>query len=648
MHIPPAEPVPVTLHPLDPLASEEVRLAVRVVREQIGIKQKLRFISVNLREPVKDEVLVFTPGQPYERQASLILINSPEGVTYEIVVSITSQRIVSCQRVTGVHPAIVPDECADCEQVVKSDPRFRDALRKRGVTDFDLVMVDTWSVGNYAAKPEFRRLARALSWIRAHPTDNGYAHPIDGLFAIVDLNKLEVIEIEDNGITPIPVQPANYRHGMTDVQRESPKPLTIVQPQGPSFTVEGYKVRWQNWHLRIGFTTREGLVLHEVAYEDKGSIRPVLYRASLAEMVVPYGDPGINHFRKNAFDAGEYGLGMDTNSLKVGCDCLGYIHYFDAMMADSRGDLLKIPNAVCMHEEDYGILWKHFDWRTDHTEVRRSRRLVISFMVTIANYQYGFFWYFYQDGTIQFEVKLTGIMNCGVLPSGARSRYGQLVAPQVYAPIHQHVFNVRLHMMVDGQTNSVYEVNTEAEPPGPDNFCGNAFFAKSTLLESESQAKRSINPFTCRFWKIVNPTKYNYLGEPVAYKLMPGENAPVFAHPESSVMKRAGFALNHLWVTPYRPEERFPAGDYPNQHVGGEGLPSWTRADRSIANTDVVLWYTMVANHVPRIEDWPVMPAAYIGFSVKPAGFFDRNPAIDIPPTSSAHEGCSTAQQTMD
>jgi primary-amine oxidase len=352
---------------------------------------------------------------------------------------------------------------------------------------------------------------------------------------------------------------------------------------------------------------------------------------------VPYGDPGVNHNRKNAFDIGEYGVGTMANSLELGCDCLGYIHYFDAVMTDSRGNLMKIPNAVCMHEEDYGVLWKHTDWRTNHTEVRRSRRLVISFIATVGNYEYGYFWYLYQDGSIQFEIKLTGIMHTGAVPPGETPKYGTLVAPGLNAPIHQHIFNVRLNMMIDGVNNSVYEVNTVADPLGPENPHSNGFFVQSTLLEHELAAQRVIEPHSARYWKVVNPTSFNALGEPVAYKIMPGENTFPFAHPESYVMQGATFATKHLWVTPYHPEERYPAGDYPNQHPGGAGLPAWTKANRNVANTDVVVWYTMNAHHVPRPEDWPVMPASYISFMLKPLGFFDRSPALDVPATSSSH-----------
>jgi primary-amine oxidase len=357
-------------------------------------------------------------------------------------------------------------------------------------------------------------------------------------------------------------------------------------------------------------------------------------------MVVPYGDPGVSHYRKTAFDIGEYGIGVLANSLELGCDCLGDIRYFDALVTDGNGDPVRLANAICLHEEDYGLLWKHADWRADHTEVRRARRLVISFIATIDNYEYGFFWYLYQDGTIEFEVKLTGIMSAGAVQPGAKPKYGQIVAPEVYAPIHQHIFCMRLDMMVDGPGNSVYEVHSEAEPPGPENPYGNAFFAMARLLATEAEAQRIIDPLSGRYWKVANPASRNRIGEPVAYKLMPGENTLPFVHPESSIMKRAGFARNHLWVTPYHPQERYPAGDYPNQHAGGAGLPEWTQSNRPIENTDLVVWYTMNAHHVPRVEDWPVMPVTRIGFALKPSGFFDRNPALDVPAPGNHHGHC--------
>lgn len=628
-------------HPLEPLTAAEILAAVAIVRSQANLSANFRFETVTLHEAPKKVVLNFEPGEPINREAFLILLDNETGATYEAIVSLTQASIVAWQQIPGVQPRIMLDEFVECEATVKANPDFQAALQKRGITNFDLVMVDPWSAGNFGVEQEQGlRIVRAFCWLKISPNDNGYARPIEGVVPVVDLNQMQVLKVEDYGVVPLPPEDGNYAAEFVQQFRQDLKPLEIVQPEGPSFRVEGHRVYWQKWHFRIGFNPREGLVLHTIGYEDQGRIRPIIYRASLAEMVVPYGHFRGNHYRKNAFDVGEYGIGMLANSLKLGCDCLGEIHYFDAVMATSRGEVLTTPNAICLHEEDYGLLWKHWDWRTDHTEVRRSRRLVVSFIASVGNYEYGFFWYFYQDGTIQYEVKLTGILNTSAVPPGEVSEYGSLVAPQLEAQNHQHFFNVRLDMSVDGFNNSVYEVNTEARPMGADNPHGNAFYGKTTQLKTEQEAQRWVDPFKARYWKIANPSVLNHLNQPVGYKLMPGENVLPFADPQSPLLKRAGLITQHFWATPYHPAEQYPAGNYPNQHPGGEGLPAWTQANRSLENTNVVVWYTFGHHHIPRPEDWPVMPTAYTGFMLKPVGFFDRNPALDVPPAASQHPAC--------
>ncbi len=627
----PATTVSIT-HPLDPLMAEEIISAVTTIKHARSLSARVRFMSVALKEPPKAYVLAYCSGDPIERQAFMVLLDNETGNTYEAIVSITQQSVLSWKHIPNAQPGFVLDEFFECEIAVKANPEFQAALLKRGITDIDLVMVDPWSAGYYGDEDEQGiRLSRALSWVRSSPTDNGYARPIEGVIAVIDLNKMEVLRIEDYGVVPLPPQAGNYSPEFVKNYRKDLKPLEIVQPEGASFQVNGQEISWQKWKLRVGFTPREGLVLHTVSYTDQGKERPILYRASLVEMTVPYGDPLPQNNRKNAFDVGEYGLGVLTNSLKLGCDCLGEIYYFDGVLTNSKGDVAVIENAICLHEEDFGILWKHVDWRTGQTEVRRSRRLVVSFIATVGNYEYGYYWYFYQDGSIQYEIKLSGIMNTGAALPGEKSQYGTLIAPQLYAPNHQHFFNVRLDMMVDGPSNSVYEVNTQAAPMGPDNPYGNAFYATATLLESELAAQRVVDPFAGRYWKIVNPEVTNQMGEPVGYKLVPGENILPFAHPEASVTQRAAYMTKHLWVTPYSADESYPTGDYPNQHPGGAGLPSWTQADRPIANTDVVVWYTLGHLHIPRAEDWPVMPVSYLGFMLKPVNFFNENPANDVP-----------------
>ena len=630
--------LPEVKHPLEPLGAEEVAAAVAIVRAAQNVGETFRFPCVTLHEPPKEFVLNFQSGEKFDRQAFLVLLNNQTGEAFEAIVSLTQQTVIDWKHVSDIQPNIMADELSECEAAVKAHPDFQAAVAKRNL-NLEAVVVDPWAIGHFGIEGEDGvRLSRCLCYLRTTPESNFYARPIDGLIPVVDLNKMEVLRIEDLGIVPVPPEAGEYEAQFQPSLRSDIKPLQITQPEGVSFAIDGHEIRWQKWRMRIGFTPREGLVLYQVGYEDQGQVRSILYRASLAEMVVPYGDPRPQHYRKNAFDVGEHGVGMLANSLEYGCDCVGEIRYFDAHLTNSRGEVATIKNAVCLHEEDFGMLWKHTDWRRDAAEVRRSRRLALSFIATVDNYEYAFFWYFYQDGTIQYEVKLTGILLVGALAD--QPKYGTVVAPEVNAINHQHFFSLRLDFDLDGCENSVYEVNTAAEPMGAENPYGNAFFAVSTLLETEQAAQRLIDPFTARYWKVVNPNVKNRLGQDVGYKIVPGENVLPFAHPDSPILKRAGFMTKHLWVTPYAPDERYSAGDYPNQHPGEEGLPKWTQADRSIANTDLVVWYTFGHHHIPRPEDWPIMPTAYSGFMLKPISFFAANPALDVPPTPKPAKHC--------
>jgi primary-amine oxidase len=622
-------------HPLDPLNAAEIDEAVRILARE-NFSGGVRIVSLNLIEPAKSLVEEYKPGAPFERKALAVLLDRDKRSACEVVVDLAGKSVTSVKLLpNGIQPSIMLDEFSECEQTVRRSPLFQAALKKRGVTDADLVMVEPWSAGMYGTElPEDQglRRMRALCFVRSEPQDNGYARPLDSMVIVVDLYKMEVIRIEEYDIAPVPPEPGNWAREYIPAVRKDLKPLDIVQPEGPSFAVEGNQVAWQKWKFRVGFTSREGLVLHTIGYADEGVERPILYRASICEMVVPYGDPREQYYRKNAFDIGEYGLGMLANSLALGCDCLGVIHYFDFPLVDSHGNVSMLKNVVCLHEEDYGILWKHTDWRSGQSEVRRSRRLSVSFIATVGNYEYGFYWYFYQDGSIQCEIKLTGIMNTTTLAAGETPAYGMEVAPRLNAPFHQHIFAARLVPSVDGPNNSVVEVNTVGVPTGAANPNGNAFVAEETVFTTEQEAQRKVNSASARFWRVVNPGKKNRLGRPVGYRLVPGENCPPFAQPDAPIMRRAGFTTNNLWVTPYDSSERFAAGDYPNQHPTGDGLPYWTKANRKVNDTEIALWYVFGHNHVPRPEDWPVMPVAMLGFQFRPDGFFERSPAMDVPP----------------
>ena len=628
-------------HPLDPLTAKEIETAAAIVRRDKG-PGEFRFPYLWLEEPSKADVAA---GR-HERKAFAAVFDKGTGTTYEAIIAITGDQIDRWTEVTEGQPSLMIEEFFLIEAVVKADPRFQAAAAKRGITDMDLVQVDPLTSGAFGLPVEAgRRLVRAVTYWRDDPKDNGYAHPIEGISAYVDLVKGEVVELVDTGGPAIPREPGRYDPASIGVPlRTDLKPLDVVQPEGASFAVDGHLLTWQRWRMRVSLHAREGLVLHDVAYLDEGpggagDWRQILYRAAVSEMVVPYGDPRDHCYFRNAFDVGEYGLGKMVGSLKLGCDCLGEIHYLDATLADDEGNPMVIEHAICIHEEDFGILWKHWDFRQDTTEVRRMRRLVVSVIATVGDYEYGFYWYFHQDGSIGHEIKLTGIVQTLAEPDGpVQHAHGSLVAPNLSAPTHQHLFNFRLDFDLDGQANSVVEVDTVGAPVSDANPWGNAMVTTETTLGTELAAQRRTNPSAGRFWKVVNPAKVNRLGKPVGYRLVSSGGAPLLLGADTSIGKRATFASNHLWVTPFDPNERWAAGAYPNQHPGGAGLPAWTAADRPTENTDIVVWHTVGVTHVARPEDWPVMPVEVVGFHLKPDGFFERNPSLDVaPPEVSCH-----------
>jgi len=276
--------------------------------------------------------------------------------------------------------------------------------------------------------------------------------------------------------------------------------------------------------------------------------------------------------------------------------------------------------------------------------VRRARRLVISSVHTVGNYEYACYWYFMMDGTIEFEMKATGIINTSAKNPDSE-KFASPVGGGVWGQVHQHLFTAKLDMAVDGDANTVVECDTVRDPMGsPGNPHGTAFYCTETVLSSELQACRNRNEETLRFWKFTNPNALNATGRPTAYKLEPTNSVRPMAWPQSETGKRMAIYYKDLWVSAYNREERFPAGEFMHQSTGEDGLPRWTKADRPLENTDIVVWYNFGLHHVTRPEDWPVQPVVSTGFMLHPAGFFDLNPCLDVPPEKDAHSKLANSE----
>lgn len=651
-----AEPI---LHPLDPLTKSELAESVLILKESGKFGKNVSMVSLTLVEPEKKLVLNFKSGDPIDRKSIAVLYGMDNNETHEVVTDLNSRKIVCDTLRKNIQPMQLEEDTPIGIDILKANPVWMKGLERRGIKDMTNVHMEMFVVGNPVGinNPENDRLLRAYPFYRV-VGDNSFGEPIEGLSALVNLTKKKAEVRDAKDIIPLAGISSNYLNPQYVGKLRQPcKPLITSQPDGPSFSINGHEVTWQKWRFRYELDSREGLVLHCIGYEDEGKVRPIMHRLGVSEVSVPYGAPGKDWVWRSPIDEGEYGLGRLTTTLRPGHEIPGYAKTIDEPYANSVGTIKIKPGALAIWEQDGGILWEHHDDDADRTSTRRGRQLVIAHMFTLGNYDYFSQFFFNQDGSMDVKVTLNGdVLAQGVpdkecqvcsqepdeegklIPKGAE-RYGTLLAPNIVGINHQHFFCFRMDFDVDGTQNNLYELNVRPLDESRGHLQQNTFTLERTLLRREEEAARDLNEVQNRSWKVVNQNARRYLGHFPGYVIEPGTNAYPYSHPDSYNRKRAGFLQHHFWATQYKPDEIYAAGDYPASSVGGEGLPAWVSAD-SIDNEDIVCWYTVGITHTPRVEDWPVMPSATMGFKIMPESFFKRNPSLDIaePDTPAAKE----------
>jgi primary-amine oxidase len=625
-------------HPLDGLTAQEYWTVFEALKSSGHVDKESRYTSINLREPPKAEVLKWKPGEAFRREALVVVKHGKQ--TFEAVVDVARKAVASWTEVQGVQPNITRVEDESVEDKVKENPEWQEAMRKRGITDFETVECSPESPGYFGTPEEQgRRLFRVICWLH-RGTWNIDARPISGVVVVWDADDKKVLRVIDTGAVPIPANPQEYFLDSI-VPREASTPLRVEQPLGPGFRVHGHEVTWQNWMFHFRVDPRVGLVVSTVRYNDASRPRSILYEGSLSEIFVPYMDPAEGWYHWTYMDAGEYSQesGGFRSSLVPGSDCPDNAVFFDAVFANARGIPVMRPRAACLFERAAGdISWRHLV-SDSQIESRSKRELVLRAIGTYGNYDYVFDWVFQEDGAIRVAVGATGI----VLIKGVKSRtamddrdgrdaaYGRFVAENSVAVNHDHFFCFRLDFDVDGVANSFVREKLTTERLPADHPRKSIWVAHQETAKTEQQARLHINMEKPEVWRVVNPNVKGPLGYAPGYEIRPGHNAMSLLTPDDFPQRRAGFTEYHVWVTPQRDGERYAAGDYVTQSKGGDGLPSWTKADRPIENTDIVVWYTLGFHHLVRAEDWPITPTAWHEFELRPFDFFARNPALDLP-----------------
>lgn len=626
-------------HPLDPLTAPEYWAAYDAIRASGRTDDKTRFATVRLKPPPKAEVLAWKPGQAFRREAFATLVQA--GKTIEAVVDVAGMRVVSWREVPGAHAGPTDAESEAMAALVKEDPEFVAALRKRGITD--LATLDCWGISpGYFGRPEERdrRLQQVFCYDR-HGVFNSGSRPIEGLSALVDASEAKVLRIIDTGAVAIPKGPVDYDPASVGRTREVPAPLSLEQPLGPSFRVDGQQVSWQNWRFHFRIEARRGVVISEVRYQDGEQLRPILYEGGLSELFVPYMDPALGWYNLTYLDLGDYGSGGLPRPLQARAECPDNAIYFDSLVANDRGMPQQVSRSACLFERLGGeVAWTHRE--RGITEARARRDLVLRWAATIGNYDYVFDWLFRQDGSLEGVVGATGIVVVKAVrgrsaadqagrPADQRDdAYGRFVAENSVAVNHDHFFCFRLDLDVDGPQNSFVVDRLQTRRLPEDNPRRSVWVVESRTAARESQARLSLHDSE-GYWRVLNPSRLGPLGYPTSYQIRPGHSASSLLLPEDYPQRRAGFTGHALWMTPQRDEEVYAAGEYTPQSRGDDGLPAWTSADRPIENTDIVAWYTLGMHHVVRAEDWPVMPTIWHSFEIRPFDFFARNPALDLP-----------------
>jgi len=625
-------------HPLDPLSQAEIALAVTLVKAN-GAPAHAFFPTVVLNEPPKHEVLAFQPGDTFRREALVDVYDRSQNTLYQAIVDLRQQKVVAFNKLPqGTQPPTFIDEYNVVPALVSRDKDWRAAMKKRGVNPDD-VYLDVWSGGDLriaadrdgnAVAPD-TRIMRVLSFLRGNQP-NPYDRPIEGVVVAVDMNRLKVLQVTDTTVAPV----SGYSGETSGGIRQALKPLQVVQPEGSGYRLCGQEVRWQGWRFRYALHPRDGLVLYTVGYEDNGAVRPIAYRLSLTEIYVPYGVPDINWVWRTAFDVGEYGMGRFVNPLAANVDVPNNATFFNARIADDSGSSIVYPNAVALYERNAGLLWKRVAPDSNEQDRREARELVITSNSWIGNYIYSVHYIFQLNGTLEVRVDATGTtLNQGVNSAEEGARHGRIVdkataagggTALVAAPNHQHFFNFRADLDIDGPANRVYESNVLPQAGG----LGNAFAGEELLLATEALARRDADPGRARTWKVLSSSATNGLGTPTGYTLNLGDTATPYSSTHFAARQRAGFVEHPLWITRYRADEHYASGAYPNQGRAGQGLPVYS-GQEDLNGQDVVLWITAGLTHIPDIEQYPVMNTESLQvFRLTPYGFFRRNPALNL------------------
>ena len=627
-------------HPLNALTADEIKQAVEIVKASADFKPNTRFTQIALAEPEKAKVWDFVlngTAVDAPRQAKIVMLDGKHVI--ESVVDLKDKKILRWEPVKDAHGMVLLDDFTAVQQIINESTEFAEVLKKHGITDPKKVITTPLTVGYFDGKDGLKQEDRLLKVVSYLDVGDGnyWAHPIENLVAVVDLEQKKIQKIEEGAVVPVPMTPRPY-DGRDRVETVK-KPLEIVEPEGKNYTITGDMVHWQNWDFHLSLDSRVGPMISTVTYNDNGKKRQVMYQGSLGGMIVPYGDPDVGWYFKAYLDSGDYGMGTLTSPLVRGKDVPSNAVMLNETIPDYTGAPMEIPRAIAIFERYAGPEYKHQEMGQPNVSTER-RELVVRWVSTVGNYDYIFDWVFHENGTIGIDAGATGIEAVkGVQAKTMHdatakddTKYGTLIDHNIVGTTHQHIYNFRLDMDVDGINNKLVAMDPEVKPNTAGGPRTSTMQINQYDIDTEQQAAQKFDPGTIRL--LSNTSKENRMGNPVSYQIIPyaGGTHPVatgakFA-PDEWIYHRLSFMDKQLWVTRYHPDELYPEGKFPNRSIHDTGLGQYSKDNESLNDRDDVVWMTTGTTHVARAEEWPIMPTEWVHTLLKPWNFFDETPTL--------------------
>ncbi|MCJ8322266.1 MAG: tyramine oxidase [Rhizobiales bacterium] len=634
LSISPTTVLAVVTHPMDALTADELVQTIAILKQQNIADDATQYPYIGLLEMPKKILKTWQKGDPITRMAKIVLYKNQR--TYEVELNLSTASIISQTHIKNVQPSVMSGEWHIARELTLKDADFLAALKKRGIANLDNVYCSPNPAGHFAKKNYgFKRIFKVPCYERSHSKNHLYGRPIEGLFAVVDVEAKQVLEIVDTGVIPTPAPIFDYESGSNN--RPALNAVFSISPQGANYKItDGVSIEWQNWQFHARVDKRVGTIISMVKFNDAGRLRDVAYQMSLAEMFVPYQDPSENWYYRTFLDNGEFGLGLLASSLTPGADCPVAATYLTINLPNDDGDVFQIERAVCIFERNIGDpLWRHGISGEYSNQTRPQVELVVRTIPVLGNYDYIIDFVFQQTGNIDIRIGASGILaakgakslTMDDLSAAEDTQYGSLIAPAIVGPNHSHHFSFRLDLDVDGSNNQLVTDIVELVELPKDSVRRSIWVRKQLNITKEGGI--SVNQSE-KQWRVINPNKKTKLKHNPSYQLILGHQGTSISTEDDS-QKRALFTLNPLWVSRYNPKELYSAGDYPNQSQGGEGIVKFVEDGQDIQNQDIVLWPTIGFDHIPRTEDWPIMPTMFMKLTLRPYNFFDQNPTMDVP-----------------